>query len=661
MRVFKGLSELPDISDSVITIGSFDGVHAGHQKIIDRLKQLSSQVGCENYIITFHPHPRSIIYPKDKSLKLLSSLEEKIKLFDNYGVDNLVIVPFTIEFSQISALEYIDKFLVGKFNPRYLVIGYDHRFGINRTGDINLLRQVKDTYNFNIVEIPAQEMDELTISSSKIRLALQNGDLYQANNLLNHPYQISGKVIRGRKLGTEIGFPTANLELEDSKKLVPMDGIYACKVNTNKGEYNGMLYIGDVPTVGLDHRKSIEINIFDFNDDIYDERISVEILHFIRHEQKFDGIESLKQQLHKDRDSALEYFSDCAQRPKAKVCIAILNYNTQHLLEDFLPSISYSSDEEFDVVLIDNASSDHSVEYVNKWFPEIKVIQMSKNYGFAEAYNRAMDMINSEYIVMLNSDVMVNENWLDPITKFLEENKDYAVAMPKVLSYEEQDSFEYAGASGGYIDALAYPFCRGRIFDTVEQDEGQYDSVESVFWATGAAFVIRKELYVEMGGFDNDFFAHHEEIDLCWRLRNAGYRIAVIPESVVYHLGGGTLEYDNKRKIYLNFRNNLFTLFKNESFFSLLWKLPSRLVMDGIAGLNFMFQLKFNGVLAILLAHFSFYKNIFKLINKRRITTSVINKYRIYEPNLEGRFQGSIVFQYFILCKKRFSQLSFPK
>ena len=658
MRVYRGLEELPEINGSVITIGSFDGVHSGHQKIIDRLRQLTSESGHENYIITFDPHPRSIIYPRDKSLELLSTLEEKIQLFENYGVDNLVIVPFTIEFSQISALEYVEKFLVEKFSPKYIVIGYDHKFGINRSGDINLLKQVKEKYNFDIIEIRAQELDEITISSTKIRKALKEGDLDKANSLLNHPYEISGKVIRGRKLGTEIGFPTANVQLENQMKLIPMDGIYACQVIARGRSYNGMLYIGDIPTIGTDNKKSIEVNIFDFNEDIYGERISLKILQFLRNEEKFDGLTALREQLHKDREDALVFFQKYQSKAKSKVSIAILNYNTKHLLEDFLPSVSYScKDTDFDIYLIDNASTDDSAVYVSDWFPEIELIEFSRNWGFAEGYNRALEQIDSEYTVLLNSDVLVEEDWLDPLIKHLDENPETAVVMPKILSFEERDHFEYAGAAGGYIDYLGYPYCKGRIFDSIEKDASQYDQVSPIFWASGAAFVIRTELYKSIGGLDKDYFAHQEEIDLCWRLHKAGYKIEVYPESKVYHLGGGTLNYSDTRKVFLNFRNNLYTIFKNDSLFNLFWKIPIRLVLDGIAGIKFLFEGNLKSTLAIIKAHFSFYGHLFKLIGKRRHISSLIKSNRINKANKDGMTSKSIVFQYFIAGNKTYKSI----
>ncbi len=657
MEVYHNLEALPDLEKSVITIGSFDGIHIGHQKIIDRLVNLSDEHNVPNVVITFDPHPRSIVYPKDESLRLLSSLEEKIDLFEKYGVDHLVIVPFTIEFSQISAQEYIEKFLIQNFKPSYIVIGYDHRFGLNRTGDLNLLKLNQSKYNYDILEISKQEIDEITISSTKIREALIGGDLETANTLLNHPYQVSGKVVSGRKLGTEIGFPTANIRPENPKKIIPKDGIYTCQVIHNKVSYNGMLYIGDVPTIGTDNAKTIEVNIFDFDTDIYDERVSIHVLHYLRDDKKFDGIEALKQQLQLDREASLKFFDTLGHQNKAEATVAILNYNTVSYLEDFLPSVSHSSSSEFDVVVIDNASTDKSVDYLQEWHPEIKVIPLSKNYGFAGGYNRGLSNIKTPYIVLLNSDVKVTENWLDPLINYLNKNPDTAAVMPKIRSYADQQSFEYAGASGGYMDYLAYPFCRGRIFDSVEEDRGQYDTEEDIFWASGAACVIRTDVFDALGGFDVDYFAHQEEIDLCWRILRSGYKIKAIPSSIVYHVGGGSLDYSSPYKVYLNFRNNLYTLFKNDTAFNLLWKLPLRSVLDVAASFKFLISGDAKASWAVIKAGLSFVVNIPTLLKKRKDNTQKIEKIKQGHPSSKLLFHKSIVAQYYLFGNKLFSKI----
>ncbi|MDA8692432.1 bifunctional riboflavin kinase/FAD synthetase [Saprospiraceae bacterium] len=658
MEVYYSLDSLPDLQRSAITIGSFDGIHIGHQKIIDRLINLSNEHSVPNVVITFDPHPRSIVYPKDNTLKLLSSLQEKIDLFEKYGVQHLVIVPFTIEFSQISAQEYIEKFLIENFKPSYIVVGYDHRFGLNRTGDFNLLKLNREKFGFEIIEITKQEIDEITISSTKIREALSKGDLESANTLLNHPYQVSGTVVRGRKLGTEIGFPTANIEVEESKKIIPKDGIYTCQVTYDTQTYNGMLYIGDIPTIGTDNKKSIEVNIFDFNLDIYDQRVSIHVLHYLRDDKKFESIEALRQQLQLDRKASLQFFDQSVQKKnKVEATIAILNYNTVSYLEEFLPSIGYSSTKEVDLVVIDNASSDESVDYLNEWHPEIRVISLSKNYGFAGGYNRGLTTIDTPYIVLLNSDVKVSENWLDPLVSYLNMNPEVAAVMPKIKSYSDQESFEYAGASGGFLDYLAYPFCRGRIFDSIEEDKGQYDSEEDIFWASGAACVVRTDVFRALAGFDTDYFAHQEEIDLCWRILRSGYKIKIIPTSVVYHLGGGSLDYSSPFKVYLNFRNNLYTLFKNDKAINLLWKLPLRFFLDMAASFKYLISGNLKASWAVLRAGFTFTTTIPTLIRKRKENNTLIDKIKLSTPTKSLLFQKSIVIQYYLFRNRLFSKI----
>jgi riboflavin kinase/FMN adenylyltransferase len=657
MEVYQNLDELPEFDKTVITIGSFDGIHRGHQKILERLTNLSTEHNVTSIVVTFHPHPRSIVYPKDKSLRLLSSLQEKIELFEKFKVDCLVIVPFTIEFSQLPAQEYVENFLVRNFKPSYIILGYDHRFGLNRSGDINLLKLYQEEHNFQIVEILKQEIDEITISSTKIRNALLNGDLVTANTLLNFPYQLSGTVIKGRKLGTEIGFPTANILPEDSKKIVPKDGIYTCRLRHNKEVYNGMLYIGELPTIGTDQKKSIEVNIFDFDKEIYDDRVSIEILHYLRDDKKFDSIEALKRQLAIDREDTLRFFRQNKKKAQSKATIAILNYNTVTYLQDFLPSVGYSSQSEFDLLIIDNASEDDSVNYVSEWHPEAKVITLSENYGFAKGYNKGLSQVDTPYIVLLNSDVQVSENWLDPLIAHLDDNPDVAVVMPKIRSYADKDKFEYAGAAGGHMDYLAYPFCRGRIFDTVEKDEGQYDSEQEIFWASGAACVIRTEVFKSLGGFDSDYFAHQEEIDLCWRILRSGYTIKAIPTSIVYHVGGGSLDYSSPQKLYLNFRNNLFTLFKNDSVANLLWKLPMRFILDIIAAFKYLLLGNIKAFLAIIKAGLSFSGSIPMLIKKRKLVQSQIDSINRGETKKDLLYTKSILIKYFLLGKKQFNKL----
>lgn len=246
-----------------------------------------------------------------------------------------------------------------------------------------------------------------------------------------------------------------------------------------------------------------------------------------------------------------------------KLSIVILNWNGSDMMKKYLPTVIKHSEKDAKVIVADNASSDDSIEMLKRDFPEVDIIALDKNYGFAEGYNQALKKIDSEYYLLLNSDVEVTENWLQPLLKYMDEHQDVAACQPKLLSIYDKDSFEYAGASGGYIDKLGYPFCRGRIFDNVEKDNGQYDTVTEISWATGACLMIRSKDYWGVGALDGRFFAHNEEIDLCWRLRLYGHKIVCIPESKVFHVGGGTLPKSNPMKTYLNFRNNLTMLYKN--------------------------------------------------------------------------------------------------
>lgn len=270
-----------------------------------------------------------------------------------------------------------------------------------------------------------------------------------------------------------------------------------------------------------------------------------------------------------------------------QTAVVILNYNGAGMLRRFLPSvIKYSS--EASIYVADNGSSDESCDVVRNEFPAVKLMVLDHNYGFAEGYNRALAQVDEEYAVLLNSDVEVTRGWLSPMTQFLDSNPEVAACQPKLLSFKQKDFFEYAGAAGGFIDKWGYTFCRGRIFNTVERDSGQYDDTTDVFWATGAALMIRNEVYKNNGGLDGRFFAHMEEIDLCWRLRSRGYRIACVPQSHVYHVGGATLKKENPQKTYLNFRNNLLMIYKNAPDCQLKKIMLFRKVFDNVAALKFL-------------------------------------------------------------------------
>ncbi|MFH2096519.1 MAG: glycosyltransferase family 2 protein, partial [Bacteroidota bacterium] len=283
-----------------------------------------------------------------------------------------------------------------------------------------------------------------------------------------------------------------------------------------------------------------------------------------------------------------------------KVAVVILNWNGKELLEKFLPSVlSYSGIPSVSVYIADNCSDDNSVDYIRYNHPEAHIIILDRNYGFAGGYNRALKQIEAQYYVLLNSDVEVTEGWLDPMIELLDNNSDIAACMPKILSYQDREIFEYAGAAGGFIDKYGFTFCRGRIFNVFEKDENQYNNDAHIFWATGACLFIRADMFHTSGGLDDRFFAHMEEIDLCWRLKNRGKSIVYCAGSKVYHLGGGTLNKTNPRKTYLNFRNNLFLLYKNAQPKTAFRIIITRLFLDMIAGLKFLVGLEFKNFISV--------------------------------------------------------------
>lgn len=317
------------------------------------------------------------------------------------------------------------------------------------------------------------------------------------------------------------------------------------------------------------------------------------------------------------------------------IAVVILNYNGADYLKKFLPSVIAHSGEA-EIIVADNQSSDNSLTLIKQLFPIVRIIELDENYGFAEGYNKALEKVDAQYVALLNSDVEVTENWLSEMQAFLEEHPNYAACQPKIKDYNNRDTFEYAGASGGFIDTLGYPYCRGRIFDCLEEDHGQYDDSIDVFWTSGACMLIRNELFKKHGGFDGDFFAHMEEIDLCWRLRSQGYHFRVIPQSVVYHVGGGTLSKLNPQKTFLNFRNGLFMLMKNVPSGQLIIKLLFRLFLDWIAALKYLLECKFDHGLAILKAHVIVITTAKKTLSKRANSLSLPTKpFLIYEHFLK--------------------------
>jgi GT2 family glycosyltransferase len=333
-----------------------------------------------------------------------------------------------------------------------------------------------------------------------------------------------------------------------------------------------------------------------------------------------------------------------------KVAIVILNWNGQTYLSKFLPSVLATAYENKEVIVADNGSTDGSVSFLEKQFPQVKLIRFNENKGFAKGYNMALEQVHADYYAIINSDIEVQPGWLTPIINLLEQDKLNAACQPKLLSYNNKKLFEYAGGAGGWLDSFGYPFARGRIFDVCEEDKGQYDTTERVFWVTGAAMVIRSNVFHEMKGFDEYFFAHQEEIDLCWRMQLAGYDLYCCPSSVVYHVGGGTLPRGNSLKTYLNFRNNQIMLYKNLPWSQKWWKIPFRVFLDAVSAWKGLFVGDGGYFISILRAHFSFLKWI--LFRQKQ---SVFPAKKIGKP--AGVYKGNLVWEHFVKGKKYFLQL----
>jgi GT2 family glycosyltransferase len=336
-----------------------------------------------------------------------------------------------------------------------------------------------------------------------------------------------------------------------------------------------------------------------------------------------------------------------------KTTVVILNWNGLSYLQRFLgrlvESCAWPGTE---VCVADNGSTDGSVEWTEENFSEVRIIRFDRNYGFAGGYNRAIAQLDSEYIVLINSDIEVGDNWLQPLVGFMDENADAAACQPKIMSWDRRSYFEHAGAAGGFIDRYGYPFCRGRMIDYAEKDEGQFDDVTEIFWSSGACMIVRSSAWIKCGGFDEDFFAHMEEIDLCWRFIRAGYRVCYIFNSVVYHIGGGSLSYGSPLKIYLNFRNSLFMLYKNlpeKKFRTILFK---RKILDGMAAFMFLFQGRFRYFIAVYKAHLSYYWSLGELRRKRKIA-------RLTGDGRASEFilNKSVVFEFYLRGNKTYNSL----
>ena len=313
MDVYKFMDDLPEFKNAVLTIGTFDGVHVGHQKIISRINEIAEEIDGESILLTFHPHPRLVLNPDDDSLKLINTLEEKIDLLEQYGINNLIIASFTEDFAHTEPEQYVKDFLVKKIHPKKIIIGYDHHFGRDRKGNINSLKALEKKFDYEVEEIPKQLIEHIAVSSTKIRKSIQLGEIELANELLGHYFSLEGKVIKGNQIGNQLGYPTANIFIENKNKLIPGEGVYAALVTHNEHQYKGMLYIGNRPTFsGRD--KSIEINIFDLDEDLYGKHIKIEVVAEIRKDEKFDSAEALKDQLLKDKEATLARLRDIQRK-----------------------------------------------------------------------------------------------------------------------------------------------------------------------------------------------------------------------------------------------------------------------------------------------------------------------------------------------------------
>ena len=331
-----------------------------------------------------------------------------------------------------------------------------------------------------------------------------------------------------------------------------------------------------------------------------------------------------------------------------KVAVVILNYNGRKFLKEFLPIVIERSGKDAEIWVADNQSTDDSVDLMKEHFPDVKLIVNDENGGFAKGYNDALSKIEAEYYVLLNSDIEVTDNWIQPVIELMDSDSNIAACQPKIRAYHDKPKFEYAGASGGHLDKFGYPFCRGRVFQVLEEDNGQYDDPVEVFWATGACMFVRAETYHKQGGLDADFFAHMEEIDFCWRLKNNDYKVMVCPSSVVYHIGGGTLPKSSARKTYLNFRNNFSLLYKNLPSDKLFKVFVLRLFLDGMAGIKFLAEGHFQDFLAVFKAHFYFYGNWGRLSKKRK---------KLKQKRVPHMYRGNIALEHYLKGVKHFSDL----
>ena len=333
--------------------------------------------------------------------------------------------------------------------------------------------------------------------------------------------------------------------------------------------------------------------------------------------------------------------------------IVLLSYNSRNYLEQFLPGLIENTPKEYPIVVVNNGSTDDTEDFLSEHYPELRVITILKNKGFTNGYVESLSQIESDHYCLLSSDVEVSPGWTEAVMKVFAEDEKVAACQPKIKSWHRRNEFEYAGACGGYLDKYGYLFCRGRLFYTVEEDKGQYNETAEVFWASGACFFVKSSLYHKLGGLDDDFYAHMEEVDLCWRMKNAGYKIMSVPASEVFHVGGSIISYGSPGKTFRNYRNNLILLMKNLPAAQLIWKLPYRLVLDGVAFFHLLFTGQFILALTIIRSHFSFHSHFFYWLKRRKECQSMVKK-----GVRTTYYNKSIVWDYFISGKKYFSQLN---
>lgn len=346
---------------------------------------------------------------------------------------------------------------------------------------------------------------------------------------------------------------------------------------------------------------------------------------------------------------------DQSSKHKLETAVVLLSYNSLPLVKDFLPKIiaTVPKRSDIEIIVVDNASTDGTQEYVKENHPEVSLMRFDVNVGFTGGYLKSLAQIDAKNFVLISSDIEVTENWFESAIDLLNSSDDIAAVQPKVMSYDRRKEFEYAGAAGGYIDSLGYPFCKGRLINVLEEDEGQYDEVQEIFWASGACLFIKSEAWRAAEGFDKDFFAHMEEIDMCWRLKGMGYRIMYQPKSMIYHMGGFVIKYGSPQKIFRNHRNNLLMLIKNLPLLQLLWKIPVRLILDHVASLSMLKEKNPEGAIQVFKAHADILMNLGMWIEKRKATQATKTK-----VNNVGIYSGSLIVQFFLKGKRKFSELN---